>query len=102
MAYIEKRVTSKGQTRYRVQITLKGHPRVTETFGTRREAKRWAERTTEAMRSRVFEPESEAEQHTMGDLVERYILDKLPRSRTRTKCATFWNVGGITSATTPS
>lgn len=78
MAHIEKRKTSKGETRYRVQITLKGHPRVSETFSTRREAQRWAERTTEAMRQRRFQPESESEQRTMGDLVERYVRDKLP------------------------
>ena len=78
MAHIEKRRTSKGQIRYRAQIVLKGHPRVSETFSTRREAKRWAERTTEAMRQRRFEPGSESEQRTMGDLVGRYIEEKLP------------------------
>ncbi len=79
MAHIEKRTTKKGETRYRAQIVLKGHPRVSETFSTRREAQRWAERTTEAMRQRRFEPGSESEQRTMGDLVDRYILDILPR-----------------------
>lgn len=78
MAHVEKRRTSKGGIRYRAQITLKGHPRVSETFSTRREAERWAERTTEAMRQRRFKPDSEAERHTMGDLVERYTRDKLP------------------------
>ncbi len=78
MAHIEKRKTSKGQIRYRAQIVLKGHPRVSETFSTRREAKRWAERTTEAMRQRRFEPGSESEQRTLGDLVQRYIEEKLP------------------------
>lgn len=77
MAHIEKRTTKKGETRYRVQITLKGQPRVTETFGTRREAQLWAERTTEAMRQRVFKPGSEAEKHSVGDLIERYIQDKV-------------------------
>jgi|GEM_PF-3189936 len=78
MAHIEKRKTSKGEIRYRAQITLKGHPRVSETFSTRRAAQRWAERTTEAMRQRRFQPESEAEERTMGDVIERYIRNKLP------------------------
>lgn len=78
MAHIEKRRTSKGEIRYRAQITLKGHPRVSETFSTRREATRWAERTTEAIRQRRFQPESEAEQHTVGDLIDRYIEVKVP------------------------
>ncbi len=84
MASIEKRRTKQG-IRYRARITLKGHPRLSETFTTRREAVRWAERTTEAMRQRRFQPESEAEQRTMGDLVDRYILDKLPELSDRTQ-----------------
>ena len=77
MAHIEKRVTQKGVVRYQAQIVLKGHPRVSETFPTRTAAKRWAERTTEAMRQRVFNPESESEQRTVGDLIDRFILEKL-------------------------
>ena len=80
MAHIEKRVTKKGVVRYRVQIVLKGHPRVSETFSNRSAAKRWAERTTEAMRQRVFNPESESEQRTVGDLIDRFILKSSGRS----------------------
>ncbi len=65
MASTEKRQTERG-TRYRVRITLKGHPRISETFTTRREATRWAERTTEAIRQRRFQPEAESEQRTDG------------------------------------
>lgn len=79
MAHIEKRVTKAGVVKYRAQIVLKGHPRVSETFTTRTAAKRWAERTTEAMRQRVFNPESESEQRTVGDLIDRFILEKLPQ-----------------------
>ena len=78
MASIEKRPTKNG-IRYRVRITLKGHPRISETFKTRREAQRWAERTTEAMRQHRFEPGSEAEKRTVGDLIDRYIAEKLPK-----------------------
>ena len=78
MAHIEKRRTSRGEVRYRAQITLKGHPRVSETFSTRREATRWAERTTEAIRQRRYQPESEAEHHTVGDLIDRYLEVKVP------------------------
>ena len=78
MASIEKRQTKQG-IRYRARITLKGHPRLSETFATRREAVRWSERTTEALRSRRFNPESESEQRTVGDLVDRFMLEKLPQ-----------------------
>ena len=76
MASIEKRQTNQG-IRYRARITLKGHPRLSETFTTRREALRWAERTTEALRARRFDPESESEQHTVGDLIDRFIRERL-------------------------
>ena len=55
MTCIEKR-----GSKYRARITLKGHPRLLETFNTKREATRWAERTTEALRKRRFKPETEA------------------------------------------
>ena len=77
MAHIEKRHTKQG-IRYRARITLKGHPRISETFTTRRAAARWAERTTEAMRQRRYQPESESEQRSLGDLVDRFIQEKLP------------------------
>lgn len=72
MASIEKRQTRHG-VRYRARITLKGHPRLSETFSTRRKATRWAERTTEALRQRRFQPEALSEQYTLGELVDRYI-----------------------------
>ena len=92
MASIEKRQTNQG-IRYRARITLKGHPRLSETFRTRREAVRWAERTTEAIRQRRFQPESEAEQRTMGDLVERYMEEKSPllaRAKPQRRCLEWW------------
>jgi integrase len=52
---------------------------VSETFTTRRQAQRWAERTTEAIRQRRFQPYSVSGRHTMGDLVDRYVREKLPR-----------------------
>ncbi len=79
MAHIEKRTTAKGKIRYRAQIFLKGHPRASETFSTRREAQRWGDSTTEAIRQRRYQPEAEAEQHTVGDLIDRYIEVKVPR-----------------------
>ena len=78
MASIEKRQTKQG-IRYRARITLTGHPRLSETFTTRRAAIRWAERTTEALRTHRFNPASESEQRTMGDLVGRFILEKVPQ-----------------------
>ena len=92
MASIEKRQTKQG-IRYRARITLKGHPRLSETFTTRREAVRWAERTTEALRSRRFQPESEGEQRTFGELVDRYNREKAPllaTARTQRRCLEWW------------
>ncbi len=81
MAHIEKRKTSKGETRYRAQVILKGQPRISQTFSTRRAATRWAERTTEAIRQRRYQPESEPERRTLGELVDRFVEEKLPELR---------------------
>ena len=78
MASIEKRQTKQG-IRYRARITLKGHPRISETFKSRREAQRWAERTTEAIRQRQYQPESEPERRTVGELIDRYIEERIPQ-----------------------
>lgn len=79
MASIETRKQSDGTTRYRVRITLKGHPRQSETFPTRRKAERWAQKTEAAMREGRYAPGSEAERRTFGELAQRYIEEEIPK-----------------------
>ncbi len=45
---------------------MEGHPRLSETFTTRRKAVRWAERTTKAPRSRRLDLDTENERSPGG------------------------------------
>lgn len=62
---------------YRVQIRLKG-ARVSATFPTLAEARRWAYTTEGAIRSAAyFPPGAEAARHKLSDLIDRYGRDVL-------------------------
>ena len=78
MAYIQKRVTADGRTRYRVQIRKKGYPTQTATFERLTDARKWA-RDTEADidHGRHFKTVA-AKKHTFAELIDRYIEDVLP------------------------
>ena len=78
MASIEKRTTKDGRVRYRARITIKGHPRVSETFTTRTAAQKWASRTETDVVAGLFNPEPEAHRLTVGDMIERYLEERLP------------------------
>ena len=79
MAVIEKRKTKDGETHYRVKIRLKGHPPQTETHHRLGDAKRWAQETEAAIREGRHFKNSEAKKHTLGQLIDRYIRDVLPK-----------------------
>lgn len=79
MAYIQERVTKDGRARYRVQVRLRGHPTQTATFERKTDAKRWAQQVESAIREGRHFKTSEAKRHTLGDLVDRYVRDVLPR-----------------------
>ena len=63
---------------YRVQIRLKGRPHQVGTFKSKTKAKRWAEETEAAIRDGRYFKTTEARKHTLGELIDRYILDVLP------------------------
>ena len=79
MAYIQERLRNDGKMRYRVQIRLKGFPLVTATFERKTDAKKWAQKTEVAMREKRYFKESEAEKHTVSDLIDRYLEDIIPQ-----------------------
>ncbi len=81
MAAIEKRKTKDGKDQYRVKIRLKGHPPETATFARSADAKRWAQQTEAAIRDGRHFKTTEAKKHTLGDLIDRYIRDVLPKKK---------------------
>lgn len=78
MAHIAETQTPKGERRYRVFIRRRGMRTVTKQFRRKTDARRWAARTEAAIEERRFFPQSEAERHTVGELIERYIVEVVP------------------------
>lgn len=81
MAVIEKRGTKDGKDQYRVKVRLKGFPPQTATFARSADAKRWAQQTEAAIREGRHFKTTEAKKHTLGDLIDRYIRDVLPKKK---------------------
>src|SRR5665647_1122674 len=81
MAAIEKRETQDGKIHYRVKIRLKGYPPLTATFDRRADAKRWGAETETSIREGRHFKTIEAKKHTLGELIDRYIRDILPKKK---------------------
>ncbi len=104
MAYIQERTDDKGNTRYRVQVRLKGYPLQTATFDRKTDAKKWAQATETAMREKRYFKTAESCKHMLADLVDRYIRDVLPtkpKSEEKQKAQLEWwkaEIGSYTLA----
>lgn len=79
MATISKRTDSQGRVTYQVKVRLHGHPSQSQTFPRLTDAKKWATQTEAAIRERRFFRHAEAEKHTLGELITRYVEEVLPR-----------------------
>lgn len=78
MASIQKRTRKDGTTTYRVQIRMKGHPPERATFKRLTDAKKWAQDTESAIRDGRYFKTRESQRHTLTDLIDTFILDKVP------------------------
>jgi integrase len=85
MASIQKRTSKDGSVSYRVEVRLKGYPPQRATFKRRTDAKRWASSTESAIRERRHFKTAEASKHTLGELVDRYARDVLPKKKPKTQ-----------------
>lgn len=78
MATIEKRISEKGVTSYRVRVRISGEKPSTRTFKRLTDAKAWAA-TAEADTGRgIHVPTSKERRRTLGELIDRYLLEQLP------------------------
>ncbi len=84
MATIREQKGKTGIT-YRVEIRLKGHPRVSANFERKTDARKWAQKTESDIRDGRYFKTREAHRHTLSELVERYIRDVLPSKAKWTK-----------------
>ncbi len=81
MATITERPTQDGAKSYRVEIRMKGAPRVSGTFTRLTDARRWASATETAIREGRYFRTVEAKRHTLGDAIDRYARDVLPTKK---------------------
>jgi len=92
MATIQK-VETKGGTRYRVQVRLRGHRPVSVNFERRTDARRWVQRTESDIREGRYFPTYEARRRTLADLVDRQleaIKSKRPHDYDRQRLLLGW------------
>ncbi len=78
MAYIQEHKDKDGKIHYRVQVRLKGNPTATATFDRKTDAKIWAQQTEASMREGRQFKIVEAKKHSLGELIDRYILTVVP------------------------
>lgn len=104
MAYIEKRVSKDGEISYRVQVRLKGHRQISDTFPRLTDARKWGQSTEAAIRERRYFKTTESAKHTLAELIDRFIryeLPKLPKvQRMLNQQLTWWRaqLGHLTLA----
>ena len=73
MANIRQRTSKTGVTMYTVQVRRKGFPTQTATFTRKTDAKNWAQQTEADIRNARYFPQVESEQHTVGELIDRWV-----------------------------
>ena len=79
MAQIRERIKKNGKKSYFVRIRMKGKPEATASFERLTDARLWASSTETEIREGRYTKSTEAQRHTLSDLVDRYIRDVLPR-----------------------
>jgi len=76
---IDERKNSDGSVSYRARVRVKGHAPITKTFSSLTLAKKWKKTTeVEIEKGRYFD-KHEAQKHTMGETIDRYIETLLPK-----------------------
>lgn len=83
MASIKERKDKNGKTRFYVQIRIKGAKPESGSFKRKTDAERWIQQTEAAIREGRHFKTSAAKKHTLGQLIDRYMVDVLP---TKKKC----------------
>jgi integrase len=79
MAYIQQRTNARGKSSYRARVRIQGHPDLSETFSTKREAKTWATRMEVEIKQGRYFPKDDSKEKTFGQMIDRYIEKELPK-----------------------
>jgi len=78
MATIQKRTSKDGMATYTATIRLKGCPTQNATFERLTDCKKWIQNTESAIREGRHFKTSEAKKHTLGEAIDRYLMDIAP------------------------
>ncbi len=78
MARIKSRTVADGTLRYTAEVRLKGYPPQAATFKHLTKAKKWIQDTESAIREGRHFKTSEAKKHTLGEAIDRYLVDIAP------------------------
>ena len=79
MPTIERRVTPDGVGRYRARVRLRGARTVSKTVQRKTDAVTWSQKTEVAIRQDQYAINPLSRRKTLGDLIDRYVLEVLPR-----------------------
>jgi integrase len=78
MATITERTALNGTKSYRAEVRLKGCPAQRATFKRKTDAAKWIQNTESAIREGRHFKTTESKKHTLGDAIDRYIVDIAP------------------------
>lgn len=79
MPTIERRASPEGVVRYRARVRLNGARTVSNTFQRKTDAQKWAQKAEVEIRQDQYAFTSLSRRKTLGDLIDRYIKEVLPR-----------------------
>lgn len=79
MATICERTNKRGQLiGYQAKVRRRGHAPQSKVFTRKADAERWARQIESEMEQGVFVSRVEAESNTLGDLIDRHLLEVTP------------------------
>lgn len=93
MASIRKRLNSKGEPTYTVQIRIKGRPSETASFKRKTDAELWAQQTEADIRRGIYFKTALAKQRTLNETIDRYFKEVLSHRKNpvnETKYLNWW------------
>ena len=79
MGTIREYTKKNGETVFHAEVRLKGHPPQREHFRTKSKAKEWIQDIESAIRDGRYSNRIEAKRRTVGDMVDRFIEQWLPK-----------------------
>ena len=80
MGTIREYTKADGTKSYHAEVRLRGHPPQRDNFRTRSLAKQWIQDTESAIRDGRHIKTTEAKRHTLGELIDRFITQWLPKN----------------------